>query len=272
MGITRPTKEYTGHSLIPIEVKTCDVYAGRVESDAATGVRRVFLTVDPRQVVLDDHGVSYLTLDENADTAYARALHKGREEATAAVAPEEGQMSKEDLLATQARLWQEEARRYAASVDFWREQTKGARETLEGLRRRVGELDRWAADQIGFVATDEGGFGEPVSLAESAGLGWATNVYPAEGVAPKDDGASLRHFEPDGTPRELTPATLAALRPFEYSHLPGRMRETSKLFSDLAHQLVADLAEGPELTLALRELRRAKDSAVMQAFITAESS
>jgi hypothetical protein len=61
------------------------------------------------------------------------------------------------------------------------------------------------------------------------------------------------------------PATLAVLRFFEFDHLhEGQLRDTSKKFYDLAHDLVSYL-DGPELTVALRKLLEAKDCAVRAA-------
>jgi hypothetical protein len=49
---------------------------------------------------------------------------------------------------------------------------------------------------------------------------------------------------------------------FTYAHLPPAMQKVSKPFSDLAHQIVADLPRNPERTVALRKLLEAKDAAV----------
>ncbi len=226
MTITGPTCECDGAALLPVEVELCSVYGYRVDNSAESGVARLFVSVDPRRLASDGRGASYLVLGEALDQGHAMSMHYIRVDAakekaatasvsvestpTAAADPlDEGQMSKEDLLATQARLWQEEARRHAKNAGYWRDRA----ETAEA-----------------------------------------------------------RRFDVEGAPRKLTESTLAALRPFEYSHLVGLPREVSSRFCTLAHQLLDVLAEGPELTLALRELRRAKDSAVMQAVITAESS
>jgi hypothetical protein len=62
------------------------------------------------------------------------------------------------------------------------------------------------------------------------------------------------------------PATLALLRWFEYSHLPGPLQVVSEPFHALAHALADDpILEGPELTTALRKLLEAKDCAVRAA-------
>lgn len=60
------------------------------------------------------------------------------------------------------------------------------------------------------------------------------------------------------------PATAALLPFFAHDHLPADLAEVSAPFSDLAHQLAADL-EGPEVTVALRKLLEAKDCAVRAA-------
>jgi hypothetical protein len=52
------------------------------------------------------------------------------------------------------------------------------------------------------------------------------------------------------------------LKFFAYEHLPLDLREYSKPFSDLAHQIVATVPAGPERTVALRKLLEAKDAAV----------
>lgn len=56
------------------------------------------------------------------------------------------------------------------------------------------------------------------------------------------------------------------MRYFAYNHLPeGPLRETSKLFSDLAIELDALLIAGAESATALRKLLEAKDAAVRSA-------
>lgn len=52
------------------------------------------------------------------------------------------------------------------------------------------------------------------------------------------------------------------LRWFQYEHLKPEMQAVSKPFSDLAHQLVLNLAAGPERTVTLRKLLESKDCAV----------
>lgn len=54
------------------------------------------------------------------------------------------------------------------------------------------------------------------------------------------------------------------LRYFSYAHLPEHLRNISRLFHDLAHDL-ADHLDGPELTVALRKLLESKDAAVRAA-------
>lgn len=48
---------------------------------------------------------------------------------------------------------------------------------------------------------------------------------------------------------------------FTYYHLPPRLQEVSKPFSDLANT-VASTSDNPETTVALRKLLEAKDAAV----------
>lgn len=49
---------------------------------------------------------------------------------------------------------------------------------------------------------------------------------------------------------------------FTYEHLPERLREISKPFSDLALMMVMVLPRNPERTAGLRKLLEAKDCAV----------
>ena len=49
---------------------------------------------------------------------------------------------------------------------------------------------------------------------------------------------------------------------FRYEHLPADLREVSKPFSRLAHDLVHTLPRNTERTTALRRLLEAKDCAV----------
>jgi hypothetical protein len=61
------------------------------------------------------------------------------------------------------------------------------------------------------------------------------------------------------------PATTGLLRFFEYEHLPERLRLTSQICHDLAHEMVRQLPDGPELTAGLRKLLEAKDCFVRAA-------
>lgn len=63
---------------------------------------------------------------------------------------------------------------------------------------------------------------------------------------------------------QLHPATAQVLRFFAYEHLPEHLRDVSKPFCVLAHELASSL-QGPELTVALRKLLEAKDCAVRAA-------
>jgi len=49
---------------------------------------------------------------------------------------------------------------------------------------------------------------------------------------------------------------------FEYEHLPPSLSAVSRRFGDLAIEVVANIAPGPERTVALRKLLEAKDAAV----------
>lgn len=55
------------------------------------------------------------------------------------------------------------------------------------------------------------------------------------------------------------------LRWFTYGHLPADLGDVSAPFSDLAHQLVAELPRCAERSAALRSLLVAKDAAVRAA-------
>ncbi|MFJ2567915.1 hypothetical protein ACIO02_34115 [Streptomyces sp. NPDC087568] len=61
------------------------------------------------------------------------------------------------------------------------------------------------------------------------------------------------------------PGTTHLLRYFESSHLPAHLQGFSAPFSELAHELVDHLPDGPELTAGLRKLLEAKDCIVRAA-------
>ncbi len=62
------------------------------------------------------------------------------------------------------------------------------------------------------------------------------------------------------------PATEHLLSQFGFEHLQtGELREVSKKFHDLANELADELADGPELSAALRKLLEAKDCCVRAA-------
>jgi hypothetical protein len=66
-------------------------------------------------------------------------------------------------------------------------------------------------------------------------------------------------------PSEFTEAQLGIdpiLHFFHYSHLPEKLRPTSRLFMILAHTLIVSLPRNAERTVALRKLLEAKDAAV----------
>lgn len=58
------------------------------------------------------------------------------------------------------------------------------------------------------------------------------------------------------------PGTAHIARHFEYDHLPEHLATVSRLFHDLAQELLDILPDGPELTVGLRKLLEAKDCAV----------
>jgi len=56
---------------------------------------------------------------------------------------------------------------------------------------------------------------------------------------------------------------MSTLRYFAYDHLrDGKLRDTSRRFHELAHELDALLPDGPEKAVALRKLLEGKDAAV----------
>lgn len=58
----------------------------------------------------------------------------------------------------------------------------------------------------------------------------------------------------------------AVMRYFQYDHLPeGPLRQTSKMFSELAHALEANLPHAHALEVSLDRLLEAKDAAVRSA-------
>ena len=59
---------------------------------------------------------------------------------------------------------------------------------------------------------------------------------------------------------------MTTLRYFTYDHLrDGKLRDTSRRFHELAHELNALLPDGPEKAVALRKLLEGKDAAVRAA-------
>lgn len=55
------------------------------------------------------------------------------------------------------------------------------------------------------------------------------------------------------------------LQHFGYAHLPVTLQPLSKLFHDLAHELVSTVSPGAETSTALRKLLEAKDAAIRSA-------
>ncbi len=60
------------------------------------------------------------------------------------------------------------------------------------------------------------------------------------------------------------PAVADALSHFEYAHLPEHLQAISKPVHDLAHHMAEHL-DGPQLTIGLQDLLRAKDAFVRAA-------
>jgi hypothetical protein len=65
----------------------------------------------------------------------------------------------------------------------------------------------------------------------------------------------------------LHPATTEILRYFDYAHLPPDLREVSRPFHLIAHDMALRF-EGPEVTAGLRKLLEAKDCFVRAALPT----
>lgn len=59
---------------------------------------------------------------------------------------------------------------------------------------------------------------------------------------------------------------------FRYDHLPARLADVSRPYSELAHVLRHTLPEGPESTTALRKLLESKDCAVRGVLTTDTST
>lgn len=74
--------------------------------------------------------------------------------------------------------------------------------------------------------------------------------------------------EPDMRESARVPSSLMAQGPdrilkfFEYSHLPHHLAQISMPFALLAQKINAEVAPGPERTVALRKLLEGKDAAV----------
>lgn len=65
------------------------------------------------------------------------------------------------------------------------------------------------------------------------------------------------------------PSTVQIFRFFAYDHLPAHLQPVSKPFHDLALDMIERLPDDPELVVALRKLREAKDCAVGLAAVQA---
>lgn len=63
----------------------------------------------------------------------------------------------------------------------------------------------------------------------------------------------------------MHPATEHVLKFFAYEHLPSHLQKISRPFYELAHNLVEQGLEGPELSVSLRKLLESKDAAVRSA-------
>lgn len=54
---------------------------------------------------------------------------------------------------------------------------------------------------------------------------------------------------------------------FKYSHLPDNLKQVSKPFSEMAHNIVSKFPPSPERTVALRKLLESKDCTVRAALL-----
>jgi hypothetical protein len=88
-------------------------------------------------------------------------------------------------------------------------------------------------------------------------------VQVTTGGGHPDDGGRI---EPTAGPSAARhPATTGLLRWFEYGHLPEHLQVVSRPIGELAHAMVAELPDGPELSAGLRKLLEAKDCLVRAA-------
>lgn len=60
----------------------------------------------------------------------------------------------------------------------------------------------------------------------------------------------------------MHPAISHVLKFFSYTHLPPKLQEVSRPFSELAQQVADRAPDNQETTVALRKLLEAKDAAV----------
>jgi hypothetical protein len=68
------------------------------------------------------------------------------------------------------------------------------------------------------------------------------------------------------------PSTEHVLQFFAYDHLPEHLQVISAACYDLAHEMAEVLPDGPELTVGLRDLLRAKDCFVRAAVVAGKGS
>lgn len=66
------------------------------------------------------------------------------------------------------------------------------------------------------------------------------------------------------------PGVIALLRWFEYDHLPPHLQEVSEPLGGVAHYLLDQLPDSPEVTAGLRKLLEAKDCFVRAAVEAAD--
>ena len=69
----------------------------------------------------------------------------------------------------------------------------------------------------------------------------------------------------------MHPSTVAILKFFEHAHLPPKLQEISRPFSELA-EFMAHKLDGAELTAGLRKLLEAKDCLVRAALSSSDTA
>lgn len=84
-------------------------------------------------------------------------------------------------------------------------------------------------------------------------------------LLPEDAGGAITDSSFFRQYADRHPSTQQVMRHFEYSHLPPDLRSVSEQCAALAHHMITELPDGPELTVGLRKLLEAKDCFVRTA-------